>query len=125
MSFFIPADGAASDTEEHTVWDNNTGYDMIVIAASYCPVADVTANGSNYATLDLSTGDGAGGAPSSIATARDTSSTGFTADTPDDFAGLTGSDQVDDGEVLVLNQTKTGTGVQLPNARLSVVLEYT
>jgi hypothetical protein len=122
LSCMLRADAAAADNEEHIVWHNQTGYTVRIVAASLVYLTTAAANGSNFTTQTIGKQDGAGGATTAY-DALATSATAFTADVPRAFA-MASTDTIANGEVLVIDQVKSGTGVALAVGYLSVVLEF-
>jgi len=116
----VPAEAAAADTANYVLLDAEA--DIELVSISLYPSADVTANNTNFATLDINKEDGAGGGMTSLDafTTETTGSGDWSARVEEQFSGIAVTDTVDEGELVILEVTKDGTGVQLPDMLVEV-----
>lgn len=79
LSFSVATDGGAtSNTANTKLWTNPFSYPVQVVSANYNTDANVAADATNFATVDLLTDDGAGGTKV-VGASVATNATGFTA----------------------------------------------
>lgn len=115
------ADAQASDaTSAHYFFRADRA--VTISAVHYLPDASLTSNNTNYATLTVSTEDGAGGAVGTAAsqTTKTTGGSGsWTAGTPVALT-LGAAISLTAGQVLKVAIAKTAAGVVVPAGRLQV-----
>ena len=114
------ADTAGTD---YTYWAMKVPFDVEIVAVDICPHGTLTANDTNYATLTLEKADGAAGSATAVAT-QTTKITGGSGDwAADTFVPLTvdaSEKTVDDGQMLLVEAVKAGTGVAVPISSFSI-----
>lgn len=103
-----------------------------LVAARIISPVTVTASGSNYATINVTKSNGAGGSATVIlsATTKDTANSGLGNLAAGSYVSLTSSiintsdaSTCDAGSLLQVNVAKTGSGVALP-AGVTIELEF-
>jgi len=98
-----------------------------ILAAYIMPTAALTADDTNYATVSVQKGDGAGGAGTVMAsvTTQTTGSGNWAAGVPEAMtvSATLANTRIARGEVLGFAITKTGTGVVVPICTIEVELE--
>jgi len=105
LSLYLPTQSAGADKDVAAIVPHN----CVIESATFVPDADVTANGTNYATLTLEANDGAGGAFAAIATARTTASVDILNDTG--FAFTLTAPKIEAGQIVQLAKTYAASGV--------------
>lgn len=122
-------DGAAATATSETVFfENTSGRDRTIVAAKYIPSAALTANDTNYATLLLDKrlssdyGTAVNVATETTETTGSGGSGNWTAFTPVTLGALAQT-VLENGALLTVEITKTGTGVIVPAGVLVVELD--
>lgn len=122
--FKTAADGAAATaTTDQWMWTNNTGGVCSVISAIFWPSASVTADNTNFATLQIKVDNGIGGA-SAVAlsmTTAITDSGNLTALATKALTLRTGANAtIAAGATVYFAITKSGAGVVIPISAVTV-----
>ena len=114
------ADTAGTD---YTYWSMKVPFDVEIVEVTICPHGTLTAHDDNYATITLEKADGAAGSATAVAT-QTTKITGgsgdWAADTFEDVPVDASEKTVDDGQMLLVEAVKTGTGVAVPISSFSI-----
>ena len=116
-----PAADAAAGTD-YSYGALKVPFDIEVVSVTICPHGTLTANDTNFATITLEKADGAAGSATAVAsvTTETTGSGDWAADT---FVELTldeSEKEVDDGQILIIESAKDGTGVAVPISSFTV-----
>lgn len=121
--FKAAADGAAATaTTDQWMWTNNTGGACTLISAMFWPSASVTADNTNFATLQIKVDNGIGGASAvalSLTTAI-TDSGNLTALATKLFSTKGASQSIPAGATVYFAITKSGAGVVIPISAVTV-----
>lgn len=96
-------------------------FDCVVKSAKWIPAAAVTADGSNYATVNLRN-RGSAGAGSTLPASRSYAATNSTAFVSEEMTlSSTSSDlNLTEGDVLTVSKVVTGTGLAIPDGVVQV-----
>lgn len=122
------ADAMAADTTAYTAaFQIRMTRAAKIIGAYVNPQATLTANDTNYATIKVQKGDGAGGAGTDMATLATTTtgSGNWAAGVPEvmTVSATLADTRIARGEVLGLAIAKAGSGVAVPICSITVELE--
>lgn len=123
------ADAMAADTTAYTAAD------MIrmpragrILGAYICPQSTLTAHASNFATVKVVKGDGAGGAETIMAsvTTEVTGSGNWAAGAPEalTISSTVANTRIAKGEVLGFSIAKAASGVVVPICSISIEIEF-
>lgn len=124
------AENATTNVANTKVFVNPYPYPLRVMAANYNPTgAGLTADNTNFATINVLTDDAAGGTPAIALTAVTTLNTSVTGATGnwaqnvnENFAVLNAAAQaVPVGGVVWFNVVKSGAGLDIPAGELTVL----
>lgn len=97
-------------------------YDAEIVAAKWIPSAAVTADGTNYATLNLRN-RGAAAAGATLPASRSYIATNSAAFVSEDMT-LSADVNVSAGDVLTVSKVNTGTGLAIPDGVVQVHLRW-
>jgi len=121
--FKAAADGAAATaTTDQWIWSNNSGGACVLIGALLWPSAGVTADNTNFATLQIKVDNGIGGA-SAVAysmTTAITDSGNLTALATKQFTTKGASQLIPACATVYFAITKSGAGVVIPISAVTV-----
>jgi hypothetical protein len=120
LNFATTAMVAAGTAKEDIVF--RAPFNMTITAVDWTPSAAVTANGTNFATVSLR--NRTTGAGTALPASRSYAATNSAAATPETMTlSATASDlSVAAGDVLSVQMTVTGTGIQLPQGMVRVTV---
>ncbi|GLY55215.1 hypothetical protein [Lentzea sp. NBRC 102530] len=94
-----------------------------IVAARWIPAAAVTADGSNYFTLNLRN-RGSDGSGSNLPASRSYAATNSTAFVSEDMTlGASGIRNLAEGDVLTVSKVNTGTGLACPDGVVQVTVQ--
>jgi hypothetical protein len=121
LVFTIPVAGQATAGTADEFSGFVAPFDLEITGAKWVPAADVTANATNYFTLNLrNRGTGAAGA--TLPASRSYAATNSTAFVPEDMtlSGTAANLLVAEGEVLTVSKVNAGTGLAMPDGVVQV-----
>jgi len=122
------ADSMASDTTAYTAADMHRMFRAAKLLAAYVnPQATLTSNDTNYATVKLVKGDGAGGAETIMASVATTTtdSGSWAAGVPEalTLSATEANTRIARGELLGFSIAKAASGVVVPICTITAYLE--
>jgi len=123
ISVVVSADAAAGTAKNVVLFKAPAA--CRIVAARYIPNAAVTAHADNFAVLDLNKEDGAAGGLASLDSYSTDSDVNGTIAARVGFAwAMVITDTLAVNELAVLEITKAGTGVALPEGLVQLTVEY-